>query len=55
MKVKIFEATYYIDLEDEINEFFRDNDIEMIEIKYSALSSEHNNYYSCLIVYDYKR
>lgn len=44
MHVKIFDCNHEMDLEDEINEFFEENeDIEIIDIKYQLS-----------IMYDYK-
>lgn len=39
MKVKIFDYEDEIDLEDDINSFINDNDIEVIDIKYQVSSS----------------
>lgn len=39
MKVKIFDYEDEIDLEEDINSFINDNDIEVIDIKYQVSSS----------------
>ena len=39
MKVKIFDYEGELDLEEDINEFISDNNIEVIDIKYQVSSS----------------
>ena len=52
MKVKIFEATYISGLEREINKFFEENNIILINIKYSSChKSESRVNYSAMIIY----
>lgn len=55
MKVKIFDESHEKDLENDINNFFKENEIEVIDIKYSvAIStySEEQIYcFSALIMY----
>ena len=38
MKVKIFDESHEKDLEDDINKFLKDNDVEVIDIKYEVSS-----------------
>ena len=55
MKVKIFDESHEKDLEDDINIFFKENSIDVIDIKYSvsaSIYSEEQIYcFSALIVY----
>ena len=52
MKVKIFETTYISGLEREINKFFEENNIILIDVKYSSChKSESRVNYSAMIVY----
>lgn len=55
MKVKVFDESHEKDLEEEINKFISENDIEIIDIKYSvstSLFSEEQIYcFSALIMY----
>ena len=52
MKVKIFEATYISGLEREINKFFEENNIILINIKYSSChKSESRVNHSAMIIY----
>ncbi len=55
MKVKIFDESHEKDLEKSINEFLRNNDIEVIDIKYqvgiSIFSEEQIYCFSALIIY----
>lgn len=56
MKVKIFDESHEKDLEDDINKFLSENDIEVIDIKFSvstSLFSEEQIYcFSALIMYN---
>lgn len=56
MKVKIFDEEDEIDLEEDINEFIEDNNIEIIDIKYevsvSVFSEEQIFCFSALIMYN---
>ena len=56
MKVKIFDEEDEIDLEEDINEFIEDNNIEVIDIKYevsvSVFSEEQIFCFSALIMYN---
>ncbi len=58
MKVKIFDESHEKDLEDDINQFLKENEIEVIDIKYSvsnSIYSEEQIYcFSALIVYQDK-
>ena len=55
MKVKVFDESHEKDLEEEINKFLSENEIEVIDIKYSvstSLFSEEQIYcFSALIIY----
>lgn len=55
MKVKIFDESHEKDLEEEINKFLSDEDVEVIDIKYSisnSIYSEEQIYcFSAMIVY----
>ena len=55
MKVKIFDYEDEIDLEDDINSFINDNNIEIIDIKYQVSSSifgeEQVFCFSAMIIY----
>ena len=55
MKVKVFDESHEKDLEEEINNFISENEIEVIDIKYSvstSIFSEEQIYcFSCLIMY----
>ena len=52
MKVKIFEATYISGLEREINKFFEENNIILINIKYSSWhKSESRVNHSAMVIY----
>lgn len=55
MKVKIFDESHEKDLEDDINKFLKDNDVEVIDIKYevsSCVYSEEQIYcFSAMIVF----
>ena len=56
MKVKIFDEEDESDLEEDINEFIEDNNIEIIDIKYevsvSVFSEEQIFCFSALIMYN---
>ena len=56
MKVKIFDESHEKDLEDEINKFLEDEDINLIDIKYSvsnSIYSEEQIYcFSAMILYN---
>jgi len=58
MKVKIFDESHEKDLEQDINEFLKENQVEVIDIKYTvsvALFSEEQIYcFSALIMYKTK-
>ena len=55
MKVKLFDESHELDLEDSINDFLADNDIEVIDIKYQISSfsfGEEQIYcFSAMIIY----
>lgn len=55
MKVKVFDESHEKDLEEEINKFINEEEIEIIDIKYSvstSLFSEEQIYcFSALIMY----
>ena len=55
MKVKIFDYEDELDLEEDVNEFISDNNIEVIDIKYQVSSSifgeEHVFCFSAMIIY----
>ena len=55
MKVKIFDESHEKDLEEEINNFISENEIEVIDIKYSvstSIFSEEQIYcFSAMIIY----
>ena len=58
MKVKLFDESHEKDLEQDINNFLKENDVEVIDIKYSvavSLFSEEQIYcFSALIMYKNK-
>lgn len=58
MKVKIFDESHEKDLEQDINSFFKENSVEVIDVKYSvavSLFSEEQIYcFSALIMYKSK-
>lgn len=58
MKIKIFDESHEKDLEDDINEFIKENDPDIIDIKYSisnSIYSEEQIYcFSALIMYQEK-
>ncbi len=58
MKVKIFDESHETDLEDDINDFLNDNDVDVVNIKYSisnSIYSEEQIYcFSALIMYNEK-
>ena len=55
MKVKVFDEMHEKDLEDSINNFLDENDIDVIDIKYqvaiSMFSEEQIYCFSAMIVY----
>lgn len=55
MKIKIFDESHEKDLEEAINNYIQDNDIEIIDIKYSvsaALYGDEQIYcFSALLMY----
>lgn len=55
MKVKIFDYEDELDLEEDINDFINDNNIEVIDIKYQVsvgvFSSEQVFCFSAMIIY----
>lgn len=55
MKVKIFDESHEKDLEDKINEFLSENDVDVVDIKYevsSSISGEDQIYcFSAMIIY----
>ena len=55
MKVKIFDYEDELDLEEDVNEFISDNNIEVIDIKYQVSSSifgeEQVFCFSAMIIY----
>ena len=55
MKVKIFDETHELDLENKINGFLKENKIEVIDIKYSVAvmydEREQIYCYSAMIIY----
>ena len=52
MKVKCFEATYISGLEREINKFFEENNIILIDVKYSSCyKSGSRANHSAMIIY----
>lgn len=55
MKVKLFDAEDELDLEEDINNFIRDNSIEVIDIKYQVsvgiFSEEQIFCFSAMVVY----
>ena len=56
MKVKLFDESHELDLEKKINKFLSENDINLIDIKYSvsnSIYSEEQIYcFSALILYE---
>ena len=55
MKVKIFDESHEKDLEERINEFLLENDVDVVDIKYevsSSISGEDQIYcFSAMIIY----
>jgi len=55
MKIKIFDESHEKDLEDSINKFIKENEIEVVDIKFSVSTSifgEEQIYcFSALIMY----
>ena len=58
MKVKVFDESHEEDLEDDINKFIKQEDVEIIDIKFSvsnSVQSEEQLYcFSALIMYKEK-
>lgn len=58
MKVKVFDESHEKDLEDDLNNFLKENDVEIVEIKFSVavtLYKEEQIYcFSSLILYKEK-
>ena len=56
MKVKVIDSEHEKDLEDEVNLFLSDNDIDVIDIKYQVsvgvFSEEQVFCFSAMIIYD---
>ena len=59
MKVKLFDESHEKDLEQDINNFFKENNIEVIDIKFSSavsvFSEEQIYCFSALIMYKEKK
>ena len=59
MKVKIFDESHEKDLEEDINNFIKENEPEIIDIKYSvsaSVYSEEQIYcFSALVMYQSKK
>lgn len=54
MKIKIFEKTHELDLEDAMNDFFSKNEVEIISMHYQVamcFSNELEYSFSCLVRY----
>ena len=55
MKVKVFDESHEKDLEEDINDFLKEEDVEVIDIKFSvgvSLFSEEQIYcFSALVMY----
>ena len=55
MKVKVFDESHEKDLEEVINKFLKDNEIELIDIKFStsafSFGEEQIYCFSALIIY----
>ena len=58
MKVKVFDESHEKDLEEDINDFLKEEDVEVIDIKFSvsnSIYSEEQLYcFSALIMYKEK-
>lgn len=56
MSVKIFDESHEKDLEDDINEFLDNNDIDLIDIKYNvaiSINGEDQIYcFSAMLIYN---
>ena len=59
MKVKIFDESHESDLEDDINKFIKEEEPDIIDIKYSisnSIYSEEQLYcFSAMIIYNEKK
>lgn len=51
MKVKVIESGYLVAFENSVNNFLRNDDVEVIDIKYSIYIQDGNDYHSCMIIY----
>ena len=55
MKVKVFDENHEKDLEERINKFLKENDVDIVDIKFSTsigISGEEQIYcFSALIIY----
>ena len=55
MKVKVFDESHEKDLEEQINKFLKENDVDIIDIKFSTsigiLGEEQIYCFSALIIY----
>lgn len=58
MKVKVFDESHEEDLEDDINKFIKEEDVEIIDIKFSVSNSIYSDEqlycFSALIMYKEK-
>ena len=58
MKIKIFDESHEKDLEDDINDFIKEEDPEIVDIKYSISTSTYSEEqiycFSALIMYQEK-
>lgn len=55
MKIKIFEKTHELDLEDEMNAFFDKKEVNILSMHYQVamcFSSELEYSFSCLVCYE---
>ena len=55
MKIKIIEKTHELDLEEELNSFFKKNEITILQMHYQVamcFSNELEYSFSCLICYE---
>ena len=55
MKVKVFDENHEMDLEESINKFLKENDIDVVDIKFSTsigiIGEEQIYCFSALIIY----
>lgn len=54
MKVKVIESGYLVAFEHAVNNFLINNDVEVIDIKYSTYIQDGNDHHSCMIIYEQK-